>query len=199
KKISRLAIFTSLSSLVYLIIISASKTKLFWYDAQIFPLLALLTALIIHQVFNILKNIPYLQKNLRINILPYLFLIIVFFTPYQKTIKRTYKPQEKVWEKEFYAISHFMKDAVKGKYQIDGFDLVYKGYDVHLDFYVIRLAQKGVHVNIIEDYKSLKPGDQVIVPDASLRDLILKKYTTETISETENGILLLKILEPTAS
>lgn len=199
KKISRLAIFTSLLSVIFLVIISNSKTKLFWYDAQIFPLLALLTALIIHQVFNILKDIPYLQKNLRIIILPYLFLIIVFFTPYQKTIKRTYMPQEKVWDKEFYAISHFMKDAVNGKYQIDGFDLVYNGYDVHLDFYVFRLAQKGVHVNIIEDYKSLKPGDQVIVPDASLRDLILKQYQTEIISEQDNGIVLLKILEPSAS
>lgn len=199
KKISRLSLFISLLSFVFLVVISNSKTMILWYDAQIFPLLALLTALFIHQIFLLLQNAPYLNQNLRFNIIPYLFLVILFFYPYQKTVSSAYKPKEKESEKEFYAISHFMKDAVNGKHQIDGFDLVYKGYNAHLDFYVIRLEQKGIHVNIIEDFKSLQPGDQIIVPDASLREKILKQYQTEIISEQENGVLLLKILELTDS
>ncbi|MBK9357055.1 MAG: glycosyltransferase family 39 protein [Bacteroidales bacterium] len=174
----RLVIFSGLVSVVYLLIISTAGTKLEWYDAPLYPFMAVLVAVVIRKIFTLLSDKQLSGKAVPKLLLPVLFLLFVFFIPYQGIISKVYKPRETNQEQEYYMISHFLQDAVKGDRSVKGHVLSYEGYNVHLRYYTDRLNQQQQQV-MLKDTNDLAVGDLVICSQYFTREFIKKKFISE--------------------
>jgi 4-amino-4-deoxy-L-arabinose transferase-like glycosyltransferase len=190
-RIKKLTGFAFLNALVFFLIISASKTKTEWYDVPIYPFIAILVAVFINYVFDLIINFEWFKKTLRTNIAPYVFLFLMFFFPYQKIFDKTYNPKK--YDSKFFDLGYYLKDAIKGNQYVDGYFIIFSDYNAHLDFYVKILKEKGVNVSF-KNQKNLEIGDVIIVQHIVDKINIESNYVTETISET-GSVVKLKIVE----
>jgi len=185
EKIRRITLFATLIAVSYWLIISCSETKIEWYEMPLFPFFALIVAVIIYTVFTFLKNMPEITNLLSFNTAPYIFLFIVFLSPYEKIIDKVYMPKEYDWDKEFYQVSYFLKDAVKSKRSVKDHYLCYDGYRAHLLFYVNILNEKNQNVGF-KDWHNLQSGDRIIASQSNVQADIESKYSYELIGVVNN-------------
>jgi 4-amino-4-deoxy-L-arabinose transferase-like glycosyltransferase len=193
QKLKRLTAFSFWMIITFFLVISTAKTKLEWYDVPLYPYLSILVALFIHYIFDTVNNYPWFKKTLNYNIMPYIFLFLITIQPYRKIIDKTYLPKEYPWDKEFYEISYFLKDAVKGKYHLHQHYLVYDGYYAHLLFYLNVLNNKGIEISL-KDKENLQPGDLVIVSQNHIKQYIEEHYKFD-IKDTIGTVSIYKIYE----
>ena len=191
KKIFRLTVFLILLLTTYFIVISAAQTKLEWYDAPMYPFLSMIIAICIYSIFNYLKKKAFLQKYVKYNIFPFIFLGVIYLKPYIKIFNKTFLPKEYSWEKEFYSVGYFLQDAVKGKYNIDGHYLLHDGYNAHNMFYVKILNDQGNTI-AFKDWKSLEKDDLVIAHQQEVKSYIQDHYLYE-IQNTIDNITIFEI------
>jgi 4-amino-4-deoxy-L-arabinose transferase-like glycosyltransferase len=185
RKIKNLTIFSFLTTLVFLIVISISKTKLQWYDAPAYPFIAIIVGVFINFVFNYLKSVEFFKLTLKHNIIPYIFLFLIFFAPYKIIFNKTYKPKEYPWDVDSYSTSYFLKDAVKGKHDLDGFNILYDGVmNTHLLFYVNVLNDQGKDIDF-KDWNELESGDRVITHQDHIKDFIKQNFTYTVIKDVK--------------
>lgn len=190
---NRLTAFSFWMIITFFLVISTAKTKLEWYDVPLYPYLSILVALFIHYIFDTVNNYPWFKKTLNYNIMPYIFLFLITIQPYRKIIDKTYLPKEYPWDKEFYEISYFLKDAVKGKYHLHQHYLVYDGYYAHLLFYLNVLNDKGIEISL-KDKENLQSGDLVIVSQNHIKQYIEEHYKFD-IKDTIGTVSIYKIYE----
>lgn len=188
ERIRRLTVFAAVMSVTFFMVISIAQTKLLWYDVPLYPFLSFIIAVFIYAVFRYLKDLTWMNERLRLNISPYIFLFLFMISPYQKILGKTYKPIEHGESKEFYAISYFLKDAIRGEHNLNNHYLLYEGYHGHLLFYVNILNDQGVKVSF-KDWKNLGPSDQVVVSQPEVRQYVEDHYRFEMISSEGNIII----------
>ena len=191
EKIFRLTLFSSLLALTYFLVISSAKTKLLWYDAQLYPFLAIIIAVFIHFIFNTLNNTEWLNINLKYKVLGFIFLFLIFLNPYMNIIDKTYKPEEISYNKDFYRISYFMRDALHNKFDINNYYLAQVDYRDQNYLYMKLLKEKGKKIDF-KDWHQLDEGDKVIAHQANVKDFIEKNYNYDVIKDIHN-IRLYKI------
>lgn len=185
RKIKKITIFSIVMALSYFIIISSSQNRLEQYDMQLFPFLSIIVTVCVYYIFTLLKQSIILKESLTLNLVPFLFLFLVFVKPYELIIEKTYKPIEtKEWE-EFYEISYFLKDATKGKYNLNNQFLLYDGYDVQLLFYIHILNDKGIKI-ARKDWKKLVSGDVVITNQNQIKEYLKKTYNCKLLESHGN-------------
>jgi 4-amino-4-deoxy-L-arabinose transferase-like glycosyltransferase len=192
ERIKRLTIFCSLNTLSLFLIISSAETKLEWYDISMYPYLAILAANFLYIMFIGIKEYSYFQKNLRINFAPFIFLFLVGLNPYAQVINSTYKPKEFSWEKDFYDIGYYLRDALNKKHDLNNQYLLYEGYCAHNLFYVKILNAQGIKTSIINNWKDLQIGDVVITCQPSMTKCIEDNYSFSLINQT-NSVKTVKI------
>ncbi len=93
KKTRKLTLFSLILFFSYFLVISSGQTKLAWYSAPFFPLIALLSAIIFHFIFVKLQENQWIHKNFKYYI-PILILMIAFICPYQNTLERVQSPKK---------------------------------------------------------------------------------------------------------
>lgn len=190
--IRRLTLYSTLSILVYLVLISFSSTKLAWYTAPLFPLLALVGANSIYIVYrNIRESSSYSISSQTPGIIAFIMLIMFFFYPYYTIIDKVYKPRETHDAESFYLLSHYLMETVEGKHDLEGFKVCHDDYIGHLEYYVNKLAEKKVNIEFC-DAESLDVGDKVIFH----RETIMKKIEDRyNFTELDNyfNVQMLKI------
>jgi 4-amino-4-deoxy-L-arabinose transferase-like glycosyltransferase len=184
-RIKKITTFSTLMAFTYFIIISSSKNRLEQYDMQLFPFLSIIVSVCIYYIFNALKQSNIGKQTLSINLLPFLFLFLVFVKPYQLIIEKTYKPKETKEWKEFYELSYFLKDATKGKYNLKNRLLLYDGYDAHITFYVDILNDKGINI-ARKNWEELESGDVVITHQYQIKEYLEKTYSCKLIESYGN-------------
>lgn len=182
QRINRFTQFLFLLIICYFIIISSAQTKLEWYDVPLFPFLAMMASIFIYYAYKFFKNFSWFNETLNYNILPFLFLFSIFLTPYQNIIAETYKPKEAESAIDFYAMSHYLQDAVKGKYNLNNQYLVHDGYNAHLLFYLNILNDKGIAISF-KDWQKLEPNDIVIASQNVIKDKLKSHYDFEVLKE----------------
>ena len=178
--VKRLVIYSTSLVVFYLLVISLAGTKLAWYDAPLYPFLAILAAVVVFEIYTLLSEAEFAGKSKRFNLLPYILLFAFFIVPYQQIFNKVYKPKETESAAEFYLISHFLKDAVKGKQDISDCYICYDGYYEHLKYYTDRLNANHQNVRFI-DAGRLNAGDLVLVSQLSVQSIIEKTYLTEEV------------------
>ncbi len=189
----RIAIFTALLTISYLVLISFSSTKLAWYTAPVFPLLALLSAISIYRLYlYIISSPPSDFKWLGPGIIGFIMLVLFFFFPYYNIIDKVYKPRDHPLSAKFSSLSNYLKKSVEGKYNPDGYVICHEGYSSHIDYYIDKLHEKGLSVKL-KDVASLNIGDQVIYTEDLLESKIEGHFHYAEIQAYE-GVKLIKIV-----
>lgn len=189
----RLAIFAALLSILYLVLISFSNTKLSWYTAPVFPFLSLLSAIVIYRMYlYIIASSSYGIRWLTPQITGFILLIMFFFYPYYNVIDKVYKPRDQPLAVKFFKLSNYLKKYVEGKHNPNGFIICHEGYSSHIDYYIDKLNAKGLSVRI-KDVASLAVGDQVIYSEEFLESKIESRFEYTEIQDND-GVKLIKIV-----
>lgn len=179
-KIRRLTIFSTLMITTFFLIISTSQTKLAWYDVPLYPFIAILVAVFIYFVFEILRNSNPINEKLTVNVLPYLFLFVIAIGPYQTIFEKTNGAKEMESEIAFYELSQYMKDAVKGRHDVNNKHVLLDGYNAHIWFYIINLNNKDIQTSF-KDWTKLAPEDVVFTHQGHLKEFVEGHYNFEII------------------
>jgi 4-amino-4-deoxy-L-arabinose transferase-like glycosyltransferase len=182
KVINRITLFLILMILTYFLVISSGQTKLPWYDIPLYPYLSLLAAIFLYFIFSFLQNSNWANQSLRVNVTPYIFLFLVFMTPYHLIFKEVYKPR---YGGDFYEITYFLRDAVRGKHEISHHKLLYKGYNAHNKFYVNLLNDQGADI-AFQDWKKLENSDLVIANQSMVKKYIDDNYEYRHLTQSGN-------------
>lgn len=181
KRIKKLSLFLLLISSIFFLIISVSQTKLEWYNAPLFPLLAIILGVLFYVIIKSIQENTFLKNSFSKNILITSCFLFVFYTPYSKIIEKTYLPKEQSWSQDFYDIGYFLKEAIKGNQTVDNQLLFYKEYNLQNYFYIRLLQKKGINIKFTL-LKKIKTNDKVIVCQDELKKLIEKNFETKVIN-----------------
>lgn len=175
KMINRITLFSFLMLLSFFLVISTAGTKLEWYDVPMYPFLAIIVAVFIFYIFELLQNLKSLNETLTVNVIPFIFLFLIGISPYQKIIDKTYLPKEYSWDEDFYEIGYFLKDAIRGRYDLNNQYLLYDGYNTHNLFYLKILNDKGIKISF-KDWENLEPNDIVVAYQPFVKDYVEENY-----------------------
>ena len=185
EKVRRLIVFVGLLFLQYLLLISFSETKPFWYDLPLYPFGAIITATGIYTFFSILsdKTAGYLTCN----ILPFVFLFLLFCKPYSETFNRVGRNGEpEYWDENYYSLSNYLKGVIKNnKPGLDGWLIVSEEYNGHILPYTYMLADKGQSVRFTR-VDDILPGSNVFTHYKPLQDRIQNEFTYHTVDTFRN-------------
>lgn len=190
RMIKKIALFCSINIFIYWLIISSSQTKLEWYDLPLFPFLALLSAITIYCIFKFLGSNSVIKNKIAIQLLPLIFLVIVFIRPYLEILYKTYTPSEN--EKDYYSMSYFLRGMIKDPAPVHHYNISFDNHDkAHLLFYMHMMHDKGKSIEI-KDCRYLRPGDEIIAIQSHEKEFIEKYYDYELL-ETSGQVKAYKI------
>ncbi len=181
----KLLISLSILSIVYLIIISASVTKLEWYDMPLFPLLSVMAA---YPLFLLLKNFSFAGKPLSQKFC-ILFIVAIFAFPYYTIFNRSQGNTLPNGQKKLEANEAYLLKRGNEKMNLDGVKVYHKDYNGSLLFYKYKLAEKGQKIEICNT-DNFSTNDKVLVCDDSLKALLNKTFECIIIDSYNNAQLM---------
>jgi 4-amino-4-deoxy-L-arabinose transferase-like glycosyltransferase len=199
QKVKRWTLYSILIVLVHFITISTSKTQHVWYDLPIYPFLSMLVANVIYTFFQWLRNHHFLASYLSVNLIPFLFLYFVFYTPYIDKINKVVYMEEP--DPTFNQINYYLREAINHKRSVQNCFMLYNrctsGYqgvvpwgefhDTHIRFYLYALNEQGVSFGF-KDFPQLSIHDTIICSQKIMQDS-LEKHWNFSIIEKENGVV----------
>ena len=176
-KMKPLLIISGLLFSGYFMIISASTTKLCWYDMPLYPLMSIIGGYTIYQLFHL-----FFQTDLKRTII---IMVLFFVIPYKQSFgysqSNSYSPYEETNE----ASEKYLHRAIRNKVPLNNYFVYHTGYDRALLFYKYYLSDR--HQNLrISDVPEFPNGANVIVSNDSLKQVLLDKYSAKTIDKYQN-------------
>ncbi len=178
RQLKNLHLYSIILFISHLLIISASGTKLRWYDLPEYPFIAFIITGFIWLALTILwKYLSKVRQWLAVGAAS-VFLLIIFYEPVRLTFKEANYIQERPWYLEDHEIAKFLREGVRNQRDLDGYVLVHKGYDAHCLFYMYLLKEHGQTV-IRKSKEQLKAGDKVIAHETEVKDYIQTHYPAE--------------------
>jgi len=193
-RIKNLTLFSTITIFAFFLVISSAQTKLRWYDLPLYPFLAILVGIFIHFIFLFLKEEKRIFHYLKSNIIPYVFLFLIFIAPYREVVNKTYKQKED--SEDFYRVNYFLRDILRGKIQKDNFLVIYDGkswkdWDTsHIKFYLNLLQEQGKNISL-KKCGDVTTGKIVLIYQDESKEFLEEKYDINVIDEFYN----LKIYE----
>jgi 4-amino-4-deoxy-L-arabinose transferase-like glycosyltransferase len=184
----RFALFLILCFSVYLLVISISLTKVFWYDLPLYPLLAIAVALTVNQLAALVSFIVNgVSKKVILILLVVIFSIqpvyeIYFFIAAQKSDDYDCYPNY------FYA-SYFLRNALDNGKNLDNFTFLSVAYNLERLLYLKELKEER-NVNI--QFETLSPetkfetGRKIMAHEARTKEFVETNYTVHVIEEDRN-------------
>ena len=188
-RIKNLTIFAFIMALIYLLVISSAQTKLWWYAVPMYPFLSLLVGIFIYHIFLILKE----KKFFKYKILHYIFLIIIFITPYSLVIGKIYQQRQITWKKDYNGVNYYLRDILQNKIENDNFTILYEGDFTHGKFYLTPLQKQGKNILLKNMNKDIEIGEVVLFSQDKVKEFLEEKYEIK-ILETFQIIGLYEIV-----
>lgn len=171
-KVKSLFLYLSTVGISFLVIISGGS-KGTWYDAPLFPLLAICLALGFWQLYTISeKFIPW--KNIAI------IATLLIFTPLlinaiHRTKKLTFETEEKSWNHESQGINYFLRDHTNELSKYKELGIAYNGYHSHIRFYANIASDNGTRTDFV-NYRKLDTPSVVIASQKEIKEFIEENY-----------------------
>jgi len=191
--IRKLTLFSLLCIICFSLVISFSHTKLLWYDAPLYPFLAIITAIPIYTAYRYMSrkvaDAPSWKK-----LLPVAGIIIVFLIPYFSTTNKIARAAEDPGNEGVFAISRYLIKGIEGERPVNGYKVVSDTYIPHILSYIFMANEKGIKLNRITSGQ-LQPGDKVIVEEDAIKELIRQKFDFELLHQ-EDYVEIYHLLQP---
>jgi len=178
-KIKKLTFFSSIMALTYLLFISSAQTKLPWYAVPLYPYLALFAGISIFHIFRLLKE----NQKLKYKAVPYIFLTVIFITPYTLIIGKLYQQKQLTWKKEDNGINYYLRDILQGKKQRNNFTILYTDIFMHGKFYLDPLLESGKNILLKDTVNHLETGEVVLFSQNGVKQFLEEKYKLKTLEE----------------
>jgi hypothetical protein len=196
-KESRFALATLITALTFHVVIS-NGTYNAWYNAPIFPLLAIITGLGLNIIFQALK--VYLKLNdWRFYVFAGAFVLTCFAVPYNNILKeKVYFIDDTAGYEHYGAYLNYLR-----KYQptIKKITLYSEVSNDHVLFYwtvynkcydyQISNCGTGNNVATCPDHSKARPGDHVMVCSDNIKTAVKKHFETKTVGRYKNCELYL--------
>lgn len=176
-----LAVFATILTFSYLIIISVSTTKLYWYDMPIYPLMACISAIPICLILNYS-----VEKSKQIRLI--IVMIALFFIPYRKMFFDSQSQKMPYGDRVTEMTSLYLHHQIKHNQQ-ENLTVFHHGYAGSLLCYKYMYADRGKELTIkyAADFHN---GEVVFVSNENLKKEIYSIYNLDTISVFETGIFV---------
>ncbi len=191
RRMRKLTVLLIFLILTYLFIISGAETKHDWYDMPLYPFLAISAAIFLWKMVLLLRSFDISKLGIEKNVLPGIFLCGLFFVPYQAIIISIQRPEPPSFRSS-HQLSYYLRDALRGKHDMEDVGVLYSSYNAHIKFYIHALNEKGVDAKI-ENFRQLKAGDVVVANEKVIQDYLennykltgLKAYSNELYNTTK--------------
>ncbi|MFN8436718.1 MAG: glycosyltransferase family 39 protein [Cytophagales bacterium] len=179
--------------ITFLLVISISKTKLYWYDMPVYPLLSTLSAICLYSIIE--KFSKYYNSNKYLSIL---IICIFVFPGYFNTLNFSLRNQLFEYERnDSFHINNYLQQLSEGEVSYDPRFVVYVNdfYNADQEFYFHILEKKGINVKyaIFRDHKNFDP--YVITSLNSIKSDLENKYNVEVLKIDKNQVYFLKLTE----
>lgn len=171
-------------SVCYLTAISVARTKLEWYNAPLFPLLAGLAAIPIHEAVRFLEQEAYTARFLRMRVLPATFAILVFLAPYSNVLGKVYKPKEFPWEWTRYDCAYAIQRMIRTGSMPSADAICYRGDRQHLYLQLALLRERGYEIPI-KEMDELAVGMRVMLSQPVVENELARKYQVLLLEERD--------------
>ena len=177
-------LFATFSALIFLFIISISKTKLVWYNVPSFPLFALTIAAFLVYICDLLRGIEN-TSILRKSVLPAVFIFIVALPAYKGIVNKTYQEKEFDWNQEEFRIGYYLRDLLKGKEEVkEPLFVLFDGYPYQLTIYNRMLKDRGITSRWIKD-EDLHSGMLVVLSQNAVDERLRKNNQVELLRQID--------------
>ncbi len=144
KKFKQFIIFCFVNSLVFLLVLSSSETKIGWYEAPAYPYLSFIVGIAIY--FIIKSFINFLEiKNWKRKIVSILLFLSIFYYPVDKIIKKNIA-EKNTWGEELFG--HFIKEIEEKNSDIKKLTFLITNWHGHAIFYKTLYEKKGYEIEI---------------------------------------------------
>lgn len=138
KKISLLGLLTILT---VLLILSSSKTKIFWYVVPLLPISSLLTGVLLNYIFDKIADL-FVDSKGKYYLALLFFVIAIFGAPYVSIIKNVYVFEHTPNERP----TTVYKDLIDHIGQEKRYTILHPSYNGHITFYCKSYEIKGYQV-----------------------------------------------------
>ena len=171
--------------LFFFFLISYSQTKLQWYDAPLYPYLALICAAPVTWMIKLISDSPVFTKPYHKIIISTLFILTIFFYPYKKIMKDISFGDGYYWKHLLYG--HFMKKMQHQK----SYSVIYNGYNASADFYIRTFNDKGYKI-FKKVPATIVRHDTIMVCEENVLQQIKQDYEISILNEW-NTCCMIKI------
>lgn len=182
KTIKNISIYAMLLATSAFFIISVASGKNIWYDLPIYPYIAILTAICVFYVVDFLSNINFNSAISSTNLIPYLFLFIVFVFPFSNAVSIANEPLMTRYKE--YGYNNVIQDYIK-QHWVNNNDILALPKDIGLTqsqkFY-IDLAKED-YVNLRVKKGPFNVGEKLIIAHKELQQEIENTYNYKLINQ----------------
>lgn len=188
KKERSLGLLLFINAVVFLLIISNAETKHYWYNAPVFPSLALLSGIGIAAVFKMgYEKVTDFKKWYKLLYIA-CFCLLIFGIPYYQIIDKVYKPKLAAHPANAYC------EYIKKHKDLDHYQVAKLGYNAHTLFYVMARKAEGKDVSIFSPDEQQLKGRQYLLCAPKDKDVFWAKHKLKVLEE-EGGCQLLEVVE----
>ncbi len=194
RKTSKALFYFLFSAILFLTILSFSKTKLPWYDLPVFPLFAIIIGLTVYQLTSITF---FLFPSFSRKIISILLFIICCSLPIYDAYNMIRYSGDNLEESSFYAASYYMRDAFLKNRNLNHVTYFSHEYNWQWLLYVDQLNEKGIGIRR-ETYNGLNnfhDGQQIIAHQEQTKKYIESNYAY-FVKEDFFGCKLYEITSP---
>ena len=188
-KIKDLTFFNLSMVIPYLLVISLSNTKLYWYDLPIYPFLSLQIALMLYGFWLFLEN--YLASTSIITKLLIASVLFALIFTYPFRLVNTHNKHISVvsrWDLDVQQRNQglFMQQAIRNNQDLNDYIFCYddcRSCHGQIDFYIIWLQSRNVNVRFQDNLDSLKPGSFIVVSQPAMKQKLENTYNVKLEKE----------------
>ncbi|HRG88734.1 MAG TPA: glycosyltransferase family 39 protein [Chitinophagales bacterium] len=188
----RATLYCYLCALVFLLVISSSQSKLWWYDIPAYPLFAVIIGLTLHRLAEIISGIiPWFNKKAA----TIAICAFALAQPVYEAQKLLYYAGDDLNTDNFYALSYYLRDAAHHKKNFNNVTYLYQDYALQWLLYTHRLNEQGsnIHTVMLNTEPRLHAGQELICNQPDVEKYIENNYHFE-ITERFYNVSVYKIL-----
>jgi hypothetical protein len=149
-------------SIGYLLIISLAKTKLEWYAAPVYPLLAMQIGIGLHIYLGRIYNL--IKPKAIASALVSLSLIVLLAEPVKTVYNRFKAPEFYPWEVAQYTLSFYLQGLIRNNATPHAGTVVLNRYPAEVLFYVYQLKTK-TGFNLIKSHEIVPPLTALVIEE----------------------------------
>ncbi|MEL7530722.1 MAG: glycosyltransferase family 39 protein [Bacteroidota bacterium] len=178
--------------LSWMLVISSSQTKLEWYDASLYPIMAMWVGLGLTLLYYGLRDFLKLEKGAWPYIIKLAFVLLFFALPYKTIIQKVYAPKDNDYPGEYYG--YLMEQAEDKFPDLKQYTLMFDGYSFHCLFYqLVYNQQKGYDIRRERKVVNLQVGETAMLCQPQTISYLEENFVLEYLTGKQ-GCKLVKIL-----